>query len=213
MRREQAKVPLDVSHLPERFGLFTILVLGESIAAVVAGLGGLGWELAPTLTAVLGVVVATGMWWMYFDNLEGTWSGAGPTRPKPGDPRSGSTVICRWPPGWPSRVSGWSTPCSRQARTTPTRHHAGSSSGPSPWPSRAMAAILIATVPRRGGRGHIMLARSRLIAIPFLLALGLLSSASSVVIVLLIAVICSAEVAADVILQTRSQSEVAADPS
>ena len=71
MRREQAKVPLDVSHLPERFGLFTILVLGESIAAVVAGLSGLGWVLAPTVTAALGVVVATGMWWMYFDNLEG----------------------------------------------------------------------------------------------------------------------------------------------
>ena len=33
MRKVQAKVPLDVSHLPERFGLFTILVLGESIAA------------------------------------------------------------------------------------------------------------------------------------------------------------------------------------
>ena len=40
VRKEQAKVPLDVDHLPERFGLFTILVLGESMAAIVAGCRG-----------------------------------------------------------------------------------------------------------------------------------------------------------------------------
>jgi len=34
LRRAQANAPLSPSHLPERFGLFTILVLGESIAAV-----------------------------------------------------------------------------------------------------------------------------------------------------------------------------------
>ena len=136
MRREQAKVPLDVSHLPERFGLFTILVLGESIAAVVAGLGGLGWELAPTLTAALGVVVATGMWWMYFDNLEGSV-----VRRRADQAKSLEThgLDLQSPAagrrGGHHRVSGWSTPCSRRARTTPTPHHAGSSSGPSPWPS------------------------------------------------------------------------------
>ncbi len=35
LRKIQSKVPLDIEHLPERFGLFTILVLGESIAATV----------------------------------------------------------------------------------------------------------------------------------------------------------------------------------
>ena len=72
MRRQQALIPLDISHLPERFGLFTILVLGESIAAVVAGLGNLGWAVAPTLTAALGIGIATAIWWMYFDNAEGS---------------------------------------------------------------------------------------------------------------------------------------------
>ncbi len=78
LRQVQAKAPLDVSHLPERFGLFTILVLGESIAAVVAGLSevpGLGsadWELGPTVGAILGVLTAAGLWWLYFDNLEGS---------------------------------------------------------------------------------------------------------------------------------------------
>lgn len=72
VRRIQAKVPLDVAHLPERFGLFTILVLGESIAAVVAGLRHEGWIAGPVVTAVLAVGVAAGLWWVYFDNLDGT---------------------------------------------------------------------------------------------------------------------------------------------
>jgi low temperature requirement protein LtrA len=72
VRRIQATVPLDVAHLPERFGLFTILVLGESIAAIVAGLGHEGWVAGPVTTAVLSVVVAAGLWWVYFDNLDGT---------------------------------------------------------------------------------------------------------------------------------------------
>lgn len=71
MRREQAKVPLDVSHLPERFGLFTILVLGESIAAVVAGVTHAAWTAAPIVGLIASIGVATGFWWMYFDNARG----------------------------------------------------------------------------------------------------------------------------------------------
>ena len=71
MRREQARAPLDVSHLPERFGLFTILVLGESVAATVLGLSKLEWAPVSTFTALLAVVIATAIWWLYFDNVEG----------------------------------------------------------------------------------------------------------------------------------------------
>lgn len=71
MRREQAKVPFDVSHLPERFGLFTILVLGESIAAVVAGMAHTSWTAAPIVASAASVAVATAFWWMYFDNTRG----------------------------------------------------------------------------------------------------------------------------------------------
>ena len=71
MRREQAKVPLDVSHLPERFGLFTILILGESIVATVAGLSHVEWTSVAIFAAVMALVVATAMWWLYFDNVEG----------------------------------------------------------------------------------------------------------------------------------------------
>lgn len=71
MRRHQARVPLDVSHLPERFGLFTILVLGESIAATVIGLGHVEWAVESTFTAVMALATATAVWWLYFDNVEG----------------------------------------------------------------------------------------------------------------------------------------------
>jgi low temperature requirement protein LtrA len=71
MRKEQAKVPMDASHLPERFGLFTILVLGESIAAAIVGLGHVNWDVPATTTAIVGVVMATSLWWIYFDNLDG----------------------------------------------------------------------------------------------------------------------------------------------
>lgn len=71
MRKEQARVPLDVSHLPERFGLFTILVLGESIAATVVGLGHVDWAGPTTFAGVMALVVATSIWWLYFDNVEG----------------------------------------------------------------------------------------------------------------------------------------------
>jgi low temperature requirement protein LtrA len=71
MRREQAKVPLDVSHLPERFGLFTILVLGESISAVVTGLAHASWTGAPIVASAGAIGVATAFWWMYFDNARG----------------------------------------------------------------------------------------------------------------------------------------------
>ncbi len=71
MRKEQARVPLDVSHLPERFGLFTILVLGESIAAVVAAVTHTGWAPATVVGLVASIGIATAFWWMYFDNARG----------------------------------------------------------------------------------------------------------------------------------------------
>jgi len=71
MRGEQARAPLDTSHLPERFGLFTILILGESIAATVIGLSGHEWSSASIFAGVMALVVATAVWWLYFDNVEG----------------------------------------------------------------------------------------------------------------------------------------------
>ena len=72
LRRVQAAAPLDVSHLPERFGLFTILVLGESIVAVTVGLSHVSWQLSTTLVGILGLGIATCLWWINFDHLDGS---------------------------------------------------------------------------------------------------------------------------------------------
>lgn len=71
LREIQKKVPLSVSHLPERFGLFAILVLGESLVAIVGALSHGDWEADLTIGGILGVMVASGIWWLYFDNAEG----------------------------------------------------------------------------------------------------------------------------------------------
>lgn len=71
MRKAQAASPLDVSHLPERFGLFTILVLGETIVAVTVGLGHVEWQWSTTIAGIAGLSIATGLWWIHFDNVDG----------------------------------------------------------------------------------------------------------------------------------------------
>ncbi|SNS77248.1 Low temperature requirement protein LtrA [Geodermatophilus pulveris] len=60
-------VPLHIEHLPERFGLFVILVLGESVASVVNGMYETGWQTASVVVAAVGFVVTAALWWSYFD--------------------------------------------------------------------------------------------------------------------------------------------------
>jgi low temperature requirement protein LtrA len=60
-------VPLVGSHIAERFGLFTIIVLGESMLSVAAGIATIDFELASSLAAVGMFVVAALLWWLYFD--------------------------------------------------------------------------------------------------------------------------------------------------
>jgi low temperature requirement protein LtrA len=60
-------LPLHMEHLPERFGLFVILVLGESVAAEVTGVHDGGWHPATVVTAVAAFFAAAALWWSYFD--------------------------------------------------------------------------------------------------------------------------------------------------
>jgi low temperature requirement protein LtrA len=59
--------PLHMEHLPERFGLFVILVLGEMVAAVVTGVHDAKWSALPVTVGAIGFVVAAALWWSYFD--------------------------------------------------------------------------------------------------------------------------------------------------
>jgi low temperature requirement protein LtrA len=65
-RRWHAAIPVTTSHLPERFALFTIIVLGESIVAVALGTAGSEWELSSAVVAGVGFFLAAGIWWIYF---------------------------------------------------------------------------------------------------------------------------------------------------
>ena len=53
--------PRQVSHMPERFGLFTIVVLGEAVLAVVNGIDPAAGA-AASATAVAGFVLAAAIW-------------------------------------------------------------------------------------------------------------------------------------------------------
>lgn len=67
----QIGLPPHAEHLPERFGLFTIIVLGEAIVAVVDGISEQQWNVQSVISAVLGLSIAFSLWWIYFDNIGG----------------------------------------------------------------------------------------------------------------------------------------------
>jgi low temperature requirement protein LtrA len=58
-------------HLPERFALFILLVMGETIAGVVLGLTKHSWDVPSGLTAGLGLIGFFSLWWIYFDHIDG----------------------------------------------------------------------------------------------------------------------------------------------
>jgi low temperature requirement protein LtrA len=67
--KHQRSLPrFSTSKLPERFGLFILIVLGESIVGVVNGLASLQTVNAATLLpAVFGIAIGFSIWWIYFD--------------------------------------------------------------------------------------------------------------------------------------------------
>lgn len=65
-----AKVPPNMHHTTERIGLFTIIVLGESIVSVVGGVSDLTWTPTSIAIALLGLSIAFSFWWMYFDTAD-----------------------------------------------------------------------------------------------------------------------------------------------
>jgi low temperature requirement protein LtrA len=61
----------NIHNLPERFGSFTIIVLGISILAVVDGISSHKWTPQSITDAALGLGIAFSLWWIYFDSVDG----------------------------------------------------------------------------------------------------------------------------------------------
>ncbi len=59
-------IPIHLSHIIERYCLFTIIVLGETLVAVAVGVGSTpGSEVF--LTTIFGYMIAASIWWTYFN--------------------------------------------------------------------------------------------------------------------------------------------------
>lgn len=207
MRRQQAAVPLDVSHLPERFGLFTILVLGESLAAVMSGLRTLGWAWSPVLAAACGVGVATTLWWMYFDNAEGSVVR-----------REGGAEARTWrPTAW---IYTHLPLAAALAALGVALHHAVAEAGEGPMePSHrwllvgavmvalsSMALIQVASLTHPKGSLNRAIARNRLTAIPVLFVIGLLGNLGALLVVFGVLVVCAAVLIADMTVWDRAEA-------
>jgi low temperature requirement protein LtrA len=68
--RRKGGTPWHAHHIAERYGLLTIITLGEGVIGTVASLGAVvesqGWTLDAALVAVAGTGLTFGLWWMYF---------------------------------------------------------------------------------------------------------------------------------------------------
>jgi low temperature requirement protein LtrA len=63
------RTPRHVSHMPERFGLFTLIVLGETVLSVVQGVGG-EWRPVAVVISASAFLTSACLWFIYFDDLD-----------------------------------------------------------------------------------------------------------------------------------------------
>jgi low temperature requirement protein LtrA len=78
MTLDNPRITFHPRHIAERYGLFTLIVLGESVLAVASGTAGTHWAPAAVLTAVTGFVAAACIWWLYFDHVGSSGIELGP---------------------------------------------------------------------------------------------------------------------------------------
>ncbi len=66
----QGGTPWHAHHIVERYGLFTIIALGEGVVGTVASLSAVveeqGWSVEAVFIGVAGMGLTFGMWWTYF---------------------------------------------------------------------------------------------------------------------------------------------------
>jgi low temperature requirement protein LtrA len=70
VRRNVARdYPPDEAHMAERFALFTLIVLGESIIKIIGGVADFGATADTLVHGALAFLVVGGLWWTYFDDV------------------------------------------------------------------------------------------------------------------------------------------------
>jgi low temperature requirement protein LtrA len=74
----------------ERFGLFTIIVLGEVVIGVVDGMSHAQQDAVTFATGGLGLIIGFGFWWTYFDVI-------GRRLPRPNGPAVADWIIAHFP--------------------------------------------------------------------------------------------------------------------
>jgi low temperature requirement protein LtrA len=70
-------VSVVVSHLTERYGTFFIIVLGEAVVGVVAGVAGFEFTFESWVVACSCFLIALCLWWVYFDLADTSVIGRG----------------------------------------------------------------------------------------------------------------------------------------
>lgn len=75
-RKRLTQASVHTSHLPERLGLLTIIVLGESVVSIVGGIETTSLNAASLTTILFGFILLGAIWWFYFDALENALMGA-----------------------------------------------------------------------------------------------------------------------------------------
>ncbi|MCM3782448.1 low temperature requirement protein A [Neobacillus mesonae] len=69
-RRYLIRAPINTHHLFERFALFTLILLGESVISILAVLQFNHWDLPSILFVSFTSLLVIAIWWQYFDNVE-----------------------------------------------------------------------------------------------------------------------------------------------
>ncbi len=71
---EQYRLPPHSKYLPERFGLFTIILIGEAVVSVVFTINNVGFYFLSEITGIMGLTIAFCIWWSYFEEAKGAES-------------------------------------------------------------------------------------------------------------------------------------------
>jgi low temperature requirement protein LtrA len=69
LRQRLAKIPVHTDHLIERVGSLTLILLGESVFSLAAGLENINWDVGGLIAAGAGFVMVCSIWWVYFDSF------------------------------------------------------------------------------------------------------------------------------------------------